>query len=808
MTSIRRLLSSLGQLRPNRLARRHPANTRHRSSACFDVLEDRTLLTPTMALIAADQVDDQSRSLSLDASQYAQVSPSWFASLDIQPNAGEADTSQWIVRLNASAIQVNDRPSEAAATINNPALGLRAERGLGLPGMMLVQATASASAVQAYLSALSTVSYFGPNGQVSILKTPNDSSYGSLWGMNNTGQSGGTVDADIDAPEAWDLSTGSSSIVVGVIDTGVDYNHPDLAANIWTNPLETPGNGLDDDANGFIDDIHGYDFVNNDGDPMDDNGHGTHCAGTIGGTGNDTVGVVGVNWSSSIMALKFLAANREGNDADAIRAINYATMMRHSHGVNIRVLSNSWGGGPFNQAMLDAIDASGNEGILFVAAAANGGIDDVGDNNDTLPHYPSSYTSQSIVSVAATDHNDALAGFSNYGVTSVDLAAPGISILSTTPGNTYGSFSGTSMATPHMAGIAALGWSFRPNVTVAEMKSSLLAGVDLIAGLNGKTVTGGRANAIRTLHALSAITPDRFEANDLQAVATDVGVAPGVHLTGLSTHNSTDQDWYRFELLRPEQLHFSLTFEPNAGALNFEIVHVEGGNTIASAPNGTGASTDATLPAGIYYVHVSGVAGAINDYRLSIDPAGSTPRVFYVNDNSTAGDFHALVAGNDLNDGRSPELPKATVQDVLDDYDLGPGDLVQIDTGNYSTAVLIAADDEGAIYVGSSGGTTMTSGGTFELLDADFNTLYWLNFSGGSLGVYVHPTEVNASTDNVLRRLEFSNVNTSIRIEGGAENLVVKNHHGRDLRHLHACGRAGEHSAELYFRDHVRYLRQ
>ena len=278
---------------------------------------------------------------------------------------------------------------------------------------MLVRAEGDPDDISKWLAANPHVRYFEPNQNLwTIDAVPNDSRLGDLWGMNNTGQTGGGNDSDIDAPEAWDLTTGSASVVVGIIDTGVDYNHPDLAANIWTNPGEIAANGVDDDGNGFVDDIHGYDFVNNDGDPIDDDEHGTHVAGTIGGVGNNGSGVVGVNWTSSIMGLKFLDAGGSGSTANAIRAVNYATLMRQQYGVNVRVTNNSWGGGGFSQALRDAINAGANAGILFVAAAGN---DE--SNNDTTPSYPASYDIPSILSVAATDHGDVLARFSNYGAT-------------------------------------------------------------------------------------------------------------------------------------------------------------------------------------------------------------------------------------------------------------------------------------------------------------------------------------------------------------------------------------------------------
>jgi subtilisin family serine protease len=332
------------------------------------------------------------------------------------------------------------------------------------------------------LSSEPRVAYVEPNHVVSIAATPNDPSFSQLWGLHNTGQTGGTNDKDIDAPEAWELATGASSIVVAVTDTGVDFSHPDLASQRWVNPLDPVGGG-DDDGNGLVDDWSGWDFVNDDNDPFDDNRHGTHVSGTIGAAGNNGVGVVGVNWNVKIMALKFLNSAGSGSTADAISSTLYAA----DHGADVS--SNSWGGGPYDQALLDAIEYGAARGMLFVAAAGNDGF-----NNDVTPTYPATYGSDAVLAVAATDHNDGLAFFSSYGAKSVDLGAPGVGILSTTPGNTYGSFDGTSMATPHVAGAAALVEDRFPGATLYGIKALLMNSVDPAASLAGKTVTGGRLN--------------------------------------------------------------------------------------------------------------------------------------------------------------------------------------------------------------------------------------------------------------------------------------------------------------------------
>ncbi len=344
------------------------------------------------------------------------------------------------------------------------------------------------------------VEYIEPNYLYTIEVIPNDPDFPKLWGMHNTGQTGGTVDADIDAPEAWNEFTGSNNVIVAVIDSGVDYNHPDLAANAWTNPGEIPNNGLDDDGNGFIDDIHGWDFYNLDNDPMDDNSHGTHCSGTIGGVGNNALGVVGVNWNVKIMALKFLSAAGSGSSAGAISCIEYATMM----GADLS--SNSWGGGSFSIALEAAIQDAYTAGVLFVAAAGNSGGD-----NDIYPHYPSSYTIGNIVAVGATDHNDQRvnAGWaSNYGITSVDIGAPGLDIYSTVPSGGYGYKSGTSMATPHVSGVLALVKGQFPGITVDAAKTLVFNSADVLPQLAGLWVTGGRLNAAMALSGPDSIPPD------------------------------------------------------------------------------------------------------------------------------------------------------------------------------------------------------------------------------------------------------------------------------------------------------------
>ncbi len=280
------------------------------------------------------------------------------------------------------------------------------------------------------------VEYAEPNYLYHADATPDDPRFTDLWGLNNNGQTGGTPDADIDATEAWDIATGDSSIVIAVIDTGIDYTHEDIKQNLWRNSGEIPGNNIDDDNNGVVDDIYGFNSITGSGDPYDNGGHGTHVSGTIGAVGNNSKGVSGVNWKTKIMALKFLNESGSGYSNNAIACIDYAVTMKNN-GVNVRVTNNSWGGGPYSQALYDAIKRLRDADILFVASAGNSA-----KNTDSTAAYPASYNLENIISVAATDKNDTLAYFSNYGSITVDLAAPGYEILSTYPGGGYNPVSG------------------------------------------------------------------------------------------------------------------------------------------------------------------------------------------------------------------------------------------------------------------------------------------------------------------------------------------------------------------------------
>ncbi len=337
------------------------------------------------------------------------------------------------------------------------------------------------------------VEYAEPNYIYKAFVEPNDPRFSSLYGMRI-----------IDAPEAWDRQTGSRDVIVGIIDTGMDHDHDDLKDNLWINPGEfgdgKENNNVDDDGNGFVDDYRGWDFINNDNDPFDDNQHGTHVAGTVGAVGNNGVGVVGVNWQVSLMPLKFLGRDGSGTTDNAVEAVIYATNM------GAKVLSNSWGGGGRSRALEDAIKFANDNGVLFIAAAGN----DFSDN-DQNPTYPASYEVENVIAVAASTSGDNLAGFSNFGRRTVHLAAPGSSILSTLPRDRYGQLSGTSMATPHVSGAAALVWAAFPNLTAPQVKIRIMGSVDRNSAFIDRTISGGRLNVNRAISTNPVISTTRLE---------------------------------------------------------------------------------------------------------------------------------------------------------------------------------------------------------------------------------------------------------------------------------------------------------
>lgn len=362
--------------------------------------------------------------------------------------------------------------------------------------LVLVKSTMGTEAAIERLRGMPEVEYAEPNWIYQHYATSNDTYFtnGSLWGMSAGGNTFGSG-----AATAWgNNKLGSNTVYIGIIDEGYMYTHVDIAANAGTNPGETAGDGIDNDGNGLVDDVYGWDFAGNNSSLFDGVGddHGTHVAGTIGGVGGNGIGVAGVVWNVKLLGAKFLGSTG-GTSANAIKAVDYFTGLKNK-GVNIVATNNSWGGGGFSQALKDAIDRANTAGILFIAAAGNSGT-----NNDATASYPSGYTSANIIAVASITSTGGLSSFSQYGATTVDIGAPGSAIWSTVPvavgkgknatvGSGYASYNGTSMATPHVSGAAALYASLNPGATAAQIKAAILGQSTPTGSLSGKVATGGR----------------------------------------------------------------------------------------------------------------------------------------------------------------------------------------------------------------------------------------------------------------------------------------------------------------------------
>ena len=438
--------------------------------------------------------------------------------------------------LQAVGASMGSDPNPAgwlAVNLPEPSAQMEALGGdsILLSGMKLLQASGLLESVE-------------PDYLVSRAITPGDQglAQGWLWGLQNTGQNGGTEGIDIAAIKAWDTTTGSKDVIVAVIDTGIRYTHQELVTQMWNNPDEIAGNGVDDDNDGYVDNVYGVDTVNFDGDPMDDNGHGTHCAGTIGAAANDGHAHVGVAWEVSLMACKFLSGDGWGYTSGAISAIDFAV----TNGA--RVLSNSWGGGGYSQSLYDAIVRARDAGAVFVAAAGNSGLD-----TDSQPNYPSCYDVENIISVAAVDRIGQLASWSNYGQDTVDVGAPGVDIFSSVSDSdsSYAYYSGTSMATPHVAGIVALMLANNGGVSSAEVRAQVLSTSVALDSLAGRTVSGGLVNAAAALNGSDdgqleltlRISEDPLRGGRSEAIfatLTNGGPAVGAQVSGTMNGESLD----------------------------------------------------------------------------------------------------------------------------------------------------------------------------------------------------------------------------------------------------------------------------
>lgn len=513
------------------------------------------------------------------------------------------------VRLEADGYIVRAHDIRAARELDN--------RGL----MHLRSGSKSAARLVEELKTDPDVEYVEPNyvvhstvaGSTPAAVIPNDMLFSAEWGLRNTGQNGGLPNADIAATLAWSITTGTRSVVVGVVDTGLDYTHPDLQSNVWSAPTAYtvqfgPGDSITCPAGS-----HGYDAINNSCTPLDQNNHGTHVSGTIGAAGNNSLGATGVNWTTSIMGLRFLDASGSGTVANAIRAIQFALQAKAVLGAaaNLRVLSNSWGGPGFSQALLDAINQANSAGVLFVVAAGNNGA-----SLDSTTFYPASYRAPNTIAVAATDSNDALASFSNYGKNSVDLGAPGVNIVSTIPNSNYATMSGTSMATPHVAGAAALVLAACTTLDTPTLRSTLLNNVDPVAGLAGTTIAGGRLNVYKALQSCATATPPKATPGfTLSAPAATLALtAGGASVT--TTIGATATGGFNGPIA------LGVTGLPAGVTAKFTPASITPGGTASLALTGT-----ATATAGTFRLTITGTSGTLSS-TASVTLTVSRPVTF------------------------------------------------------------------------------------------------------------------------------------------------------------------------------------
>jgi len=421
----------------------------------------------------------------------------------IAPTAGSAPAPAFVpgevlvqFRPGATAAeQAGALPGDGAVVRNR--VHTAAMRASGAPGLAVASTAGSVENAVRALRGNPAVLHAEPNWLYTTQEVSNDPYYtnGSLWGMYGATTSPANQYGS-GAGIAWSNNfTGSGDVVIGIIDTGVQVTHPDLAPNVWVNPAD-PVDGIDNDGNGYVDDVNGWDFYQDNNTPYDGrkDEHGTHVAGTIGARGGNGAGVAGVCWNVKLISAKFIGPV-SGSTADAIEAVDYLTDLKKNHNVNIVAINNSWGGGGYSQFLLDAIVRAAKANILFVAAAGNDGVD-----TDSSPHYPSSYNTtagagyNSVVSVAALASNGSMPYWSNYGKSSVHLGAPGSGIYSTVPENSYKSLSGTSMATPHVTGAVALYASQHTGASAQSIRQAVLGAVTATSSLSLRTTTGGRLN--------------------------------------------------------------------------------------------------------------------------------------------------------------------------------------------------------------------------------------------------------------------------------------------------------------------------
>jgi len=614
----------------------------------------------------------------------------------------------------AGEVIVRFRPSDplAAQSVSARDTDIESTEQIGRNGALILRSRGRSTAelLQTYAARLD-VQYVEPNYIWHKSDIPNDPNFGSQWGLRNTGQTingqVGIANADIHAVQAWDTTTGSNGIVVGIIDTGIDYGHPDLIPNLWSAPsdfeISIKGESINCSSGS-----HGFNAINNSCNPLDDEGHGTVVAGVIGAAGNNGIGVTGVSRVSSILSLKFLDSSGSGKTSDAVKAIEFAIQLK-AMGVNIRVLNASWGGAGFSQALLDEINSANSSDMLFVAAAGNDGV-----NIDLTPDYPSSFKAPNIISVAGTDNRDALWSSSNFGPSSVTMGAPGVSIQSTIRGNSYGSATGTSLAAPMVSGAAALVLAACP-LTTPLLTSLLQATVDPISSLAGKTTTGGRLNVAQTLAACSATGSGTFTlASDLNTHVAGSNGSTTALITVASINGFADTVNLSASSL-PAGV--TATFGPSAvAASGSSVMTLTLGPTVAPGTysirvTGTSGPMSRTITVPVLIIARINVGQSVNSSLSTSDPKSLTRP-------ATFSDFYQIVLPADTSvtvDMRST---------VLDSF------LYLLS----ASGTILASDDDGAGGANARIGPIVLSAGSY-MIEAT-------SFGAGELGSYFLGTNV------------------------------------------------------------------
>jgi subtilisin family serine protease len=793
------------------------------SRSAVERLEQRCLLSADSSLPGLDAVSDVALA-SPDVSLDQNVSTAWF---ERGPVALDSDrpADRWIVRLTAAATDQAGSVAGAQELLASADVPAIVVRGLGLPGMLLIALQSSDADLPATLESSPLVEYFTRDLSVEAQTlVPDDTDFAAnQYSFDNTGQFFGTSNADINAPEAWDLfpesdpRPGSHDVVVSVIDSGVEYTHPDLARNIWINQGEIPAalstqledtdgdglitfvdlnqvansalvtdgngngfidggdllsdptweNGVDDDGNGLTDDLIGWDFLNNDNDPIDDHRHGTHVAGTIGAVGDNSLGVSGVNWDVSIMPLKFLNTQLTGSTSNAILAINYATLMRSQFDTNVRVMNASWGTlDDFNPDLQDALTAAQSADILFVAAAGNGNVigDGVDLDND-VGFYPASFDLENIIAVAASDNSDNLARFSNFGATSVDLAAPGVGIFGLNLGDGFIFRTGTSMAAPHVTGTVALLASLRPLAIASELRDAIITSVRSVSGLNGDVASGGVLNAqgALTIDTFAPLADFAIPASPPADVTTDGGTTQTIdirYVDDTSVNVSTLGDTDIIVRRQDDGAEFAapLPFPPNNSGPDLVARYV------MTPPGGTWLLEDN----GIYEVilqagEVADTGGRVNretvigSFEVAIAFAGQID-VTTTSDGTTAGTLRSAVQAANLEAGLNTIALRTGETYTLDIS--GAGEDAS------ATGDLDITDADGLVIRGN-GATIAVVGGidrVFDIQSSGALTLLDVTITGGSVNGDGGGIHNNGGTLTIDRSLLTGNTATS----GGA----------------------------------------